>query len=134
MLSTSTSAWAVNGKAIALEDTITVKANETADITVTLTLSDAEELNVEQLLAYGVPLYLTHYGLLNLLTEVELNNIRVGGVDQSLDLTGIDREVYGLTVTTQNAGYHTLATNSLSCLLAEVVTLNGIYNDSFHSV
>ena len=54
MLSTSTSAWAVNGKAIALEDTITVKANETADITVTLTLSDADRAYIENSFENGM--------------------------------------------------------------------------------
>ena len=95
---------------------------------------DAVEIQVEDLLAYGVELGLTQYGLLLLAVEVELYDVRVGGVDQRFDLAGVYREGDRLAVAAQYAGYQTLATYGLGCLLAEVGALHSLYRNGFHGV
>ena len=97
------------------------------------TLGNAVEIEVEDLLADGVELRLTQHGLLFLAVEIELDDVRVGGVDQGLDLAGVYREGNRLAVARQYAGYHTLAAYGLGRFLAVLITLNGLYRDSFHN-
>ena len=54
MLEKSTSAWEVDGKAIALSDTITVKANSTSKITVMLTLDEEDRAYIEKSFKNGM--------------------------------------------------------------------------------
>ena len=88
---------------------------------------------MEDLLADGVELRLTQHGLLFLAVEIELDDVRVGGVDQGLDLAGVYREGNRLAVARQYAGYHALAAYGLGRFLAVLITLNGLYRDSFHN-
>ena len=67
MLTSSASAWSVNGKAITLEDTVTVNAGETSEISVTLTLGDADREYIENSFENGM--YVE--GFLKLLSTAE---------------------------------------------------------------
>ena len=98
-----------------------------------LACGDAVEVEVEDLLTHGVELRLAQHGLHLLALEVELHEVGVGGVDQGLDLAGVNREVDGLAVATHDAGYEALAADGLGGLLAEVGTLNSLYGYGFHS-
>ena len=87
---------------------------------------------MENLLAYGVELYLTHYGLLNLTVDINLNDVRVRSVDQGLYSLSVNGECNLLTTTIQNARDLTLTTTSLSSLLTEVSTCSSLNLKCFH--
>ena len=77
-------------------------------------------------------LHLAHNGLLDLAVEVQLDDVRVGGVDQGLDLLGVDGERDLLAAAIDYTRDQTLATKGLGSLLAELGTLNCFYFKSFH--
>ena len=87
---------------------------------------------MENLLAYGVELYLTHYGLLNLTVDIDLNDVRVGSVDQGLYSLSVNGECNLLTTTIKNTRDLTLTTASLSRLLTEIGTHSGLNLKCFH--
>ena len=98
-----------------------------------LTLLDTVEINVEDLLTYGVELNLAHYSLLNLTVDVELNDVRVGSVDQRLNSLSVNGECNLLTTTIQNARDLTLTTACLSSLLTEISACSSLNLKCFHS-
>ena len=77
---------------------------------------------MENLLTNGVILNLAHNSLLNLTVDVELNDVRVGSVDELVELLSVDSECYLLATTIDDAGYLTLAACCLSELLTEILT------------
>ena len=87
---------------------------------------------MKDLLAYGVELNLTHYGLLDLAVDVKLDDIRIGSVDQRLYLLCVYGECDLLATAVDHAGYQTLATERLSGLLAELGTLHCFELKCFH--
>ena len=65
---------------------------------------------------------LAHNCLLDLTVDVELNDVRVRGVDELTELLSVDSECDLLAATVDDARYLTLATRCLSELLTEIVT------------
>ena len=92
-----------------------------------------EKVGVQYLVRHRMVLNLAHDAHFLFAFDVELDQERLGRVDQRFQGTGVHRKVNGLAVAVDHAGNLSLLANALALFFAERFTLYAGDFDRFHN-